>query len=319
MTHTLRLNLLPIHNGELSLDNSALSTYSQCPTSFLYLQCHRRESSENSASALNFGSGIHVWLENFHTHDKDVAFDGMRDHFTINPQVDPTDYRSYENAVLICKTYLENYGEKPDLSPILIGGKPAVELPFKCLMGEIYVEGEIMGKDRLYKGEWIKVYWTGKIDLVVKDDRGRVMLVDHKTTSMMGANYWTQFRLSGQFRGYCFAVNNLFAGEIGWCQRFMINALQLTYKGNIQLARQDFDLNKSMILEWQRKIMEDIKGMVSMAQAKEWSTLNWKSCGWLFGRPCQYLPICESAESTRSMVLSSGLYKNYNWNPLDAE
>jgi len=312
----IKTNILNISNGELCVDNSGMSDYWTCPLYYLYHQVLRKESTEISPSALNFGSAIHIWLENFYFQsDVGLANDAMEDHFEKNPQ-ELGDYRSMENAFRLTEEYVSQYGEERDFVPLEVieGG---VEIPVKCLLGEIRLSSDLMGWDRLYKaGEWIKIYWTGKIDILTKDGMGRNMLIDHKTTSRMGFNYFTQFRLSGQFRGYCFSVNNLYGEEIGWTEKFMINALQLTNKGNIELARQEFSLNKQMIEEWQRKVMIDIEGLVEMAQQGEWSSNGWKSCAWIFARACPFCSVCETAEKDRGLVLNSGLYKKYCWNPL---
>lgn len=310
----IETKILNIENNELVIDNSGFSDYHKCPMLYLYKQVYRQESVEASASALNFGSAIHLWLENFYLQKSVEECDRiMQKHFQENPQ-GLDDFRSKENASRLMTSYLEHYNiTERDYDPL------GVEIPFKVKLGEVELAGEVMGWDRLYKeGEVIEIHWSGKIDLLVKDTLGNNMLVDHKTTSRMGFNYFTQFRLSSQFRGYCYAVNNLMGDKVGWTQKFMINALQLTAKGNIEFARQEFMLNKEMILEWQRKTMQEIEGLVGMASAGEWGCSGWKNCAWMWGRSCPYCMVCETREDMREDVLFSGAFKKYHWNPLSS-
>jgi CRISPR/Cas system-associated exonuclease Cas4 (RecB family) len=314
----IKTKILNIQDGELSIDHSGFSDYWTCPTLYLYKQVHRRESSETSPSALNFGSGIHLCMEEFYKGKSIVECNQVcAQHFVDSPQ-EVDDFRSSENARRLIEAYGAHYGRERDMEPLSIDGSEAVELPFKVKLGEFQLESSVEGKDRTYRaGEWIIVNWIGKIDLITKDSNGRSMLVDHKTTSRMGGNYFTQFRMSGQFRGYCYAANHLWSEQIGWVDKYMINALQLTYKGNIELARQEFTLTKEMVEEWQRGVMGDIQNLVQMAQSGEWGTNGWKSCAWLYGRACEYCSVCETREDMRGDVLWSPLYRDYSWSPLE--
>ena len=133
----------------------------------------------------------------------------------------------------------------------------------------------------------------------------------------MGKNYFTAFKMAGQFKGYLYAINKL-RPELGGVSKFVINALCLTYKGGIELGRQPFYHTRQSLVEWQEKTMYDIERLVGMAQSGVWGVNNWKGCYFCFGTSCPYLPLCESQdEGVKEFLLKSDNFVDYTWNPLN--
>lgn len=176
----------------------------------------------------------------------------------------------------------------------------------------------------------IPVIYSGRIDLpTIHSDQLWVM--DHKTTSMLGAQFFDKMRMSAQQKGYAWAFQELTGKSVAG---YVINAIRTKEpplyitdpnapkRGkatspeawwNESLARERYYLKPDELTEWKHNaiaLMEEFfyhyaKGYMPMKTA-------WCSS---YGR-CPYFDVCSTTASDRGVMLSSGLFTKNLWDPL---
>jgi hypothetical protein len=326
---------LPLIDDALFLDNSSLERFTTCPRSAEYYICNKRESSDERI-ALAFGKAIHKILEARYRHNpnvvtkvpgisttdtNDIMLAAARDAFADWKNEDPEEFRNFSTAVTFIEKYNTHYPMEGFEILRLPDGSPAIEVPFAVPLGSLTIDGEI--PVRLPTGEvtsrhlsTLKIIWTGRIDMIVK--RGdAIFLVDHKTTSMMGPQYFKEFDLSSQVYGYIWAASTLLGKPVSG---FLVNALAFrkpTPKGKpFEFQRYPVPADIGLVGEWVNDTLHIVSDFVEMAKRGYFP----KHTKWCVGKygPCPYSPICSLPPSpSRELLLNSGNYKAVQWNPLD--
>lgn len=148
---------------------SRLASYRACPRKHQYRYIDELKP-RRTAEALHFGTLVHQGLETWWTTlDLNLALASLGD-------ADPYD-RAKAEAMLI--GYDARWREEP----------------LEVLAVESEFQFERAGGHTL----------AGKIDAIVRDDKGRIMLVEHKTSSedlSPGSDYWSRLRLDAQLSIY---------------------------------------------------------------------------------------------------------------------
>jgi hypothetical protein len=216
-------------------------------------------------------------------------------------------YRNLTTAQQLVKAYNDHYG--PENFTILYqNDKPVIEA---SLMHDL---GTVRG---------VRIVFTGRVDLSVHYD-GKLWNVDHKTTSLYGNSFWDDMGMSAQQRGYCWslwkATGTLPAG-------YVINAIRVRRPTKADLAleeatfraddfqRQFFTLAEADLHEWERNTLALVDEMLYhyendfMPQKRKW-------CVGKYGR-CQFYDVCSLPQDSRETILTSSLYENDTWTPLN--
>ena len=316
---------LPLVGNALLLDNSSMEKQTTCPRSAQYYICDRRESTDER-TALTFGGIIHKALECRYQDLSKPPSEVLSAMLASNAvefekwQAPEDDYRNYSMACQVCEEYLQHYPieeftvlRKPD-------GSPAVEVPFAVPLGELSIGGELLvfrpgEAPHLEHFDKLPVVWTGRID-VLYESQGRVYIMDHKTTSMMGPSYFKEFELSSQVYGYVWAASKLLnRSDYGFC----VNALAIrkatkTGKGN-EYIRNIVSLDQSLLEEWLVDTLHIVSDFVEMAR-REYFPKHTKWCVGKYG-VCPYMTICSLPTAQREVMLMSSLFKTVEWSPLN--
>jgi hypothetical protein len=328
------MHALPLIDDALFIDNSSLERFTTCPRSAEYYICNKRESSD-SRIALSFGKAIHTILEARYKHNSNVVtrVPGISDHDTSElmlaaakgafadwPFDDPEEYRNFSTAVTFIEKYNAHYPMEGFEIVKLPDGRPAIEVPFAVPLGELDINGDLTvrnpdGTIITKHFDKLKVVWTGRIDLIYRRE-GRIYIMDHKSTSMMGPQYFKEFDLSSQVYGYLWAASTLLNQPVAG---FIVNALAFrkpTPKGKpYEFSRYPVPADDSLIQEWQQDTMFILSDFVEMAKRGYFP----KHTKWCVGKygVCSYAPICGLPPHQRQIMLGSGNYKTVQWNPLD--
>jgi hypothetical protein len=314
------------HEATLFIDNSGLEKFDVCQRSAEYYLCRRRESNKEKP-ALQFGKIIHKILEaRYSRADVDVLsqFDKLVAVATaeFSKWTPPDgDYRNFAMAVDVISEYAAIYPfETFDLATF--NGQPAVELPFACPLGTIDVEAEVAilnpdGSSRIVYLSKLHIVVKGKIDLLIRRE-GRLYVMDHKTTSMMGPTYFNDFQISGQVYTYAWAAKELTGEEP---HGFMVNALGVrapTKSGKkLEFKRHTVTLYKELIEEWKKDVMYKVADFVEMAR-RGYFPKQTKWCAGKYGM-CEYHGVCTLSSDMRDVALSTNEFKDVTWDPLKQE
>ena len=317
---------LPLTGGALVMDNSTAEHFTTCPRSGQYYFIDKRELSGRKA-ALHFGGAIHKALEyRYKSGSIDLTqsiLEGMVEKVRVaytewSPEND--DYRSFDYAVRALLHYQRIYPFE-DFQIADLNGHPAVEIPFAVSLGEIPVNATITTRETtsgLVETKYhtlLPVVWKGKKDMIVRRE-GPLYPLDHKTTSMGGPSYWSEFDLSHQVHGYSWAAEDLFHEAVAG---FIINGLVCRKPSKtgvpFEFERKTVMIHRENLEEWHRDTMHILATVIQM-YLTGYFPKHTKWCNGKYG-PCKYRDVCTSLPSNREMVLASSLFQNVTWDPLN--
>jgi hypothetical protein len=175
------------------LTDSRAKTFRRCPREHLY----RYEEGYLPVAdkpALRFGDVGHVGLAAWWT--EPVPADRLAASLDAIVQRADDDFDPYDLAKLeeMLRGYDARWGEEPWQTL-------AVESEFRTPL--INPHSSAASKTFLR---------AGKLDVIARDPRGRIVFVEHKTSSediTSGSNYWSRLRLDGQVSGYFRGADSL--------------------------------------------------------------------------------------------------------------
>jgi hypothetical protein len=344
---------LPIIDGCLYIDNSQLENFQTCSRQWQYGYVERRILDKSSAT--RFGSAIHKALEwrylkpDFHAviDGPDMEAVGLK-YLADNPDLNE-EWRNAEQLQIVLREYNKTYpyetfrihehpkkltlaerwthvaGDQTGFSRDLSAtsqhhildlarvprqaDKPFVERPFAIPLAVF-----------AYRGTPVTVIYTGRIDLVTWDGP-HLWIWDHKTTSIMGEAYFDGLRMSAQFLGYMWAANQLFKTKPTGYNVNILGSRAPTAKGTgkrVELARLPVYKDWSLVDEWLTNTIQLLEEVFFHANKGNFP-LKKVWCVGKFGK-CQYYDVCSlpTPEARRAMI-SSGLYKNNEWSPLNED
>jgi len=311
---------LPLIDGCLLIDNSTLETLTTCPRAMQYSKLHKRTLAGTRAS-LNFGSAIHNALEYRYKTCKNTAPTDtqwqeqgkvIEDFFTKNPAVED-DYRTSSWAVDLVKKYNQIYSVEPFNVLVDAKGDTLCELSFILDLFDHPL-------DRLGIGT-VPVKYIGRIDLPVQWDGG-IWILDHKTTSMLGAQYFEAATMSAQQLGYVWAFQELTKQK---CQGFVINAIRVKqppakpkegldswWRESFQ--RQRFHVQEEQLVEWKANTIALVKEFFYHYEQGMFP----QKTAWCVGKygKCQYFDVCSLPQGNRETMLTSTIFQDNTWSPL---
>jgi hypothetical protein len=246
------------------------------------------------------------------------------------------DYRTLSLATQVAKGYLDAYN--PDWSVAKLNGEAFVEKSFAVPLTTIEREHGVL----------LHVFWTGKIDLCIAEGRD-LWVVDHKTTSVGGANEILDQKMSPQWKGYAYALHSL-TGQLPTGAiinqirvRPPTKAAQEAASGNAtpvigeslsdmltsskkkrprqpvekdDFTRQRFLLEHWMIDEWKENTIAAIESFFADYERGFFPMRQRKHCITKFG-PCQYLDICSQPPTSRIASLHGPLCQDATFSPLN--
>lgn len=306
---------LPLISGNtFFIDNSSMEYLHTCPRSAEYFILQRRISSADKV-ALNFGGAMHAALEHRYTNYGEIV-DGnclpgmyriLDDWFANKPNPED-DFRQPGYAKNVIAGYMEKYATE-EFSVLEGNGKPMVEMSFAVPLATI---------------RNVNVVFTGRIDLSVMCD-GKLWLPDHKTSVMLGPQMIKEQKMSSQWKGYCWAFRET-TGRTPYGA--IINGIRvrppnITVKGQEKrrdVVPDDFQrfrliLEDHHIDEWKANTIDILTDFINDVTTKSSLPMKTKWCVGKYG-PCPYYEVCELPPSSRNAMLSSGLFMDNTWSPL---
>ncbi len=298
---------------DLHVDNSSKELFETCARAAEYYSVFRREGTADRPAQF-FGSAAHEALAvrktianhpNFEQVQIETIIDLFKDH-----QLSPDEWRTCDRLIDVIKAYNVQWPVKAEPFEVVEG---TIELPFKLLLGTAALESDITTHAGTFHVSAVDIYWTGRIDSIV--NYGVPLVLDHKTTSVLGPTFFDDFVLSSQMLGYTWA-----ARKLGYdVQGLLLDVLALrkpSRTGTIQeFQRQRYFYNQDHIDEWEKDTFTLIIDFLEHLCRGYFP----KSTKWCFGKygRCQYWDVCTQRPANRSAMLQSDLYKDVTWSPLN--
>jgi hypothetical protein len=217
------------------------------------------------------------------------------------------DHRQPEFGMKMLRGYNEVYMSESWRVVELKDHGLAVELPFAFKLAVLP-----------YKNEQITIMYSGRIDLVVEEDQ-QYYVVDHKTTSMLGDQFFKGLGVSPQMLGYCEGLERTLGLQ---CSGFIVNALRVPSpkkRSELEFSSADFQrlkiyLNPGQLIEWDRNITALIEEML-WHHSRDYMPQKKTHCVNKYGL-CQYFDVCEVPTENRPLLLNSGMFVDNDWSPL---
>lgn len=302
----------PLLDGVLYIDNSSMELFTTCPRQAYYYIIRKLEL-DKPKIALDFGGAFHNVLEymykKFGTGYRNQAANGDIINYaaSLTLNTPENDYRTISYLVEAVSKYLNDYPAEAFEIATLPSGEPAIECPFAMPIGTI--ESSLWGR--------ISIVWTGKIDMIYRS-RGALGILDHKTTSMMGPQFFTEFEIAHQMYGYNAATEFIMGEPSNYITINALGCRKPTVKGKgekFEFQRHTIPISGPLLEEWHTDSLALVSDFISHCERGYFP----KATKWCVGKygACQYRAVCSLAPEHRELALSTSEFRTVTWNPLE--
>lgn len=209
--------------------------------------------------------------------------------------------KSLPNILLALEDYFKHWGVATDpLQPVMYNGPdgsvlPAIEFSFALPIG---INHPDTGEPILY---------TGKCDYIGQR-QGSLWIVDDKTSSQLGPNWFTSWDMRSQFTGYVWAGRESNLTVAGVCVR----GCAFTQTG-WKFAEAITTRPQFMVDRWLADTRETIALMMQSWKTQQFPQEQGQACN-AYNRPCKYQNLC-TKENPEVWVPNN--YHQFIWNPLE--
>lgn len=304
------------------INYSSLSIIQECARKSYY-SFHEMLRSKTEGPATLFGGAIHKALEvyykepagtrtiprNFNEHSEVMAYgtpppepehvlyraiQAFLEHAEPLRALPSTDKRSLDAGIYVLQNYFKTYIEK-EQDPWEIyrdAEGPVVER--YCDL-EIYNDGKV------------KIILFGSIDCILRNvQTGIVLPTDHKTSSVVGNDFYNRLKPNHQYSGY-FLLAKEKLGIKG--DGFLVNCLQvkarpLTARGAPpQFPRQVTTRTENDLIEFKEAVIDAVFNYLRWEQTGIWPMGSVNVCTFWGG--CPYLEVCGAPPSIRPNLIES--------------
>ena len=262
--------------------------------------------------ALDFGKAFHEVLDHlYRVHGTAYRSAAQNEEVIRYAQQVPLetpedDYRTRSYLLQAVGKYLQDYPAESFSIAAMPSGIPAIELPFARPLGVI--ESPIFGK--------ITIVWTGKIDMLYRQP-SRLGIIDHKTTSMMGPQFFAEFDISHQFYGYAEATEYILHEPVAEVTINGLGCRKPSVKGTgkqYEFSRHIITISRALLAEWKQDCLSAITSFIRFAEDGYFPKYT-KWCINKYG-PCQYRSICTLNPEYREAALATSEFIPVTWSPL---
>lgn len=168
----------------------------------------------------------------------------------------------------------------------------ACEVVAKYLEKHGHENWTILAVESLADGQIGGHRFTGRFDLVYRDRRGRIWVVDHKTTSRFDNKQRHFYSISGQMLGYRTLAHQRYGADLAGIR---LNMIQHT--GDIKFQRFDVSPAPHMLREFP-KTVQFAEGMIAEHTARskdprDWPMVNSELVCWHRYGACPHLEKCK--------------------------
>ena len=182
-------------------------------------------------------------------------------------------------------------------------------LYFELPLGEVDFQSTFQGRHI----DKVKVLWTGQIDAIIRRfDVLRVM--DHKTTTMLGANFFAEFMNSSPAMGYTWAAQHILGDKVAG---LFLNAIALRRpsKAGVQfkVQRRSYDYDAERLAEWQYNTLTLVSDFLSHLD-RGFFPMEYRWCVGKYGA-CKYLDVCSMPPAQRERRAAWEHFRECTGNP----
>lgn len=209
--------------------------------------------------------------------------------------LDESDKRSIQTGVWILAHYFKTYQDDP-LVVFRDEAGPFVERDFSI---------------PLFEDEKVLIEYFGRVDVVLQNkNSGAIFVADHKTSSIIGNDFYSRLKPNNQYTGYLLGARQAFGIDT---DSFLVNCLQVKEKPKTargtppHFVRQVTQRDENDFKEFADTVYDFASSYVKRIHHRTWPLGPVNACA-SYGA-CQYLPVCSAPISLRTNILSSKFKK----------
>jgi hypothetical protein len=305
------------------INNSSLSLLQVCPRKFQYLIEEGYQPKEGSPPLI-FGSALHQALEVFYLAEREQRvlpnnyeenLDLMGHGHTLENEepliytatrkfineasplanLPASDKRSIPNGVWILRHYFEAYINDP-YTIYKHEGEPVVELRME---------------HTIHDSAKLKINLFGTVDAVFENQAtGEIIVGDHKTTSIVGNDFYNRLKPNHQYTGYIYLAQEVLGLKT---DKFLVNGLQVkprpkTARGTApHFPRQVTTRTLDDITDFRKTVVSYVTNMLAMQEQGYFPMGSVDACA-NYGA-CMFLPVCGAPENLKQPILNNQFTK----------
>lgn len=327
----------------LEIDNSSLEVQATCDKKAEWQLVHSRIGVPSYA--LTYGGAVHRGLESFYRgklpegHERYKPFvmsETIDDVYKIFEATPPPagHWRNFDKFCGMFGRYVNDYAPVADRFISVLECEQGFSLPLTTIKVDAYLpypkeilfdnpgacndtfvttEGVVLLKH-------IHVAWTGVIDNIVDVD-GRIFIMDHKTTSVEGDDFWRDFELKSQFHGYVYVAERLLGRPVLGAIPNVIYGREdaktsagLKTQREKEFQRRFVEMKPELVQEWSHNTINILEDFINNLVHARWPMKTFH-CTTKFGL-CPYHDVCTLKPEQRLLMLMTNQYQNNIWNPL---
>lgn len=275
----------------MKIDNFALTMFQTCPIKY-FLRMHEGWTSKRKSGALGFGGALHEGLGTWYkTHDKAASLLAIDEAWPSNLPIE--DWRTKEKCLQVMIEYMKHY---PVETFSVIGasvGQPMIEQSFTIDTGMTLADGESIEYGGIFDGG--------------VEFSGTDFVLEHKTTSQMGAYYFNQYKPNNQVTGYVWALRKLTGRRIGGA---IINAIGLYKSSATKFERSITTRSDKDIEVWLENVRATCQMIRDCEQRGYWP-MHTQSCT-MYGK-CEYHDVHQLSEPTEQQKFLEQMFLKEPW------
>lgn len=242
----------------MKVDNFALTMHQTCPSKF-DLRINQEWTVRRRSGALGFGAALHEGLAAWYkTGEIGKALMAINEAWPQEHPID--DYRTREKCIQVMLDYVKAYPQE-SFKVVGYGTEDAmVEKTFSLETG-MYLSCYDCGPDYQWDGDsepncpncgqpLEPIEYGGIFDTLVEFG-GKIFILEHKSTSMLGSTYFHQFKPNNQVTGYVWGAQKLSGRAVGGA---IVNAIGVYKASATKFERNITTRSAADIEEWMRNV-----------------------------------------------------------------
>lgn len=291
------------------IDSTMLASFRSCPRSFyneFILGLRPKGTSWDLHAGAAFARGLEqtrhmLWSRQPLASAVAEGIAALTSYFGIaEPPEGKSQAKSWLNLISAFAAYWNHFGYDTDPYKIWApsNGDPGIEFSFAI---PLPIPHPVTGDPLIY---------CGRFDALVEIE-GLVYALDDKTTSSLGANWVSKWKLRGQFLGYVWACQ-----QLGYpIQGYLVRGIGL-YANGAEFLQYPGIAPDYLIQEWYDTLLQDLQRMVALfQQTTSFPKVFSDACHSYSG--CPFLPICHLPFTREHLYYDE--YQVSRWDPLALE
>lgn len=296
----------------MKIDNFALTMFQACPAKYK-LRMVDGYTTRRKSAALGFGGAFHAGLaEWYRSGERLKMIQAVQEAWPHSHPID--DFRTLQKCVDTLLAYTKTYPAE-NFQVVQGPNGPLVEVSFTLDTGlflrcqtclELDKSTAYMPHCSYCGQEKERLEYGGIFDTLVEFS-GSVYVLEHKTTSQLGAYYFNQFRPNNQVSGYTWAGSLLSGKRVGGA---IINAIGVYKASSPKFEREVTIRSEEEIAEWLVSVHATCEAIKQCERTGIWP-LHTVACT-MYGL-CEFHQVHVLASETQRQALLEQEYVKSTW------